>query len=95
MAPIAFRACWQNTVIASAARGSLASRASRSRTSALVSETPSSPDSRFTGLSNWSAVRLSARRRKSTSGARSPVRVPITKPPVGVNPTVVSTHLPP
>src|SRR5450759_799028 len=63
--------------------------------SALISETPSSPDSRLAMPSNCSAVIRSVRARNATSpGSTSPARVPITSPDAGVKPMLVSMLFP-
>ncbi len=93
--PSDFFARYQNRAIAVAACGSVASRASRSRISELVPETPSKPAWRLTSRSRSSAVVPGSRRRcKRTPGSRSPVRVPIINPPAGENPIVVPTLAP-
>ena len=63
--------------------------------SELVSDTPSSPDWKLTISLNCFAVILSVRARYQTSpGSRSPERVLIGTPAVGVKPMLVSTDLP-
>ncbi len=78
IAPIHFRALWQNRSMALAARKSW-NRASRSRTSGLVSEMPSRPVSCLTRWSNRSNVIPSVAPGKwIRPGSRTPMRAAIT-----------------
>ncbi len=64
--------------------------------SALLPETPSNPACRFTSrLSSGGLIPFSCSRYSNTPGSRSPERVPIIRPPVGVKPIVVSIEMPP
>ena len=78
-------------------RTSAALHARRSRTSGLVSETPSRPDSwltmRWNALGRYSG--MFARDTRTGSGSISPHRVLITRPDDGVRPIVVSIGRPP
>src|SRR5215204_4275101 len=64
--------------------------------SALVPETPRRPACLLTrSLTSVGDMPRSSNKKSGTPGSRSPLLVPITSPPVGVKPMVVSTPTPP